>query len=66
MDFSSINKSASRSFQQQQKLIKDILMGKSRNCPECNQAITASEEGGLKLKCPCAHIDIALDSDKLS
>ena len=65
MDFSGINKATARSFHAQQRLIKNVLMGKSELCSECNKPIALKMAAGLFLECPCAKVSIILDSEKL-
>jgi len=65
MDFSNINKTTSRSFHAQQRLIKNVLMGKNEYCPDCNKAITIKTTEGLSLECPCKKVSIKLDADKI-
>ena len=63
LDFSAINKSAAKSFNEQRKLIKRIGQGETVLCATCQQPLTlsVSSEGEAGVSCAKACTDISLE-----
>lgn len=66
LDFSAINKSAAKSFNEQRNLIKRIGQGETVLCTTCQQPLTLSvasnTEPGVKCKNGCVSINLELEA----
>lgn len=65
LDFSAINKSTAKSFNEQRNLIKSIAKGQTVLCATCRQPLTLSvsstEEPGVSCKKGCTCICLQLE-----
>ena len=64
VDFSSLNKLAAKSFNNQKALIKRVLLGKAVNCPDCGSQLALKEhsEGELEVQCDRGCTSILLET----
>jgi hypothetical protein len=65
LDFSTINKTSAKSFNEQRNLIKRIGKGETVLCATCKQPLTlsvaSSGEPGISCKKGCTHISLELE-----
>jgi len=65
LDFSQINKTAAKSFNQQRNIIKKLAQGRTVLCDECEQPLTLTVkdevESGIQCLKGCTQINLELD-----
>jgi hypothetical protein len=66
MDFSVINKTSAKSFNEQRNLIKRMGKGQTVLCSQCQQplqlSVSSAEEAGVSCAKGCTHISLEVET----
>lgn len=64
MDFSALTKAASKTFNNQKSLIKNVLLGRTERCEQCGQPLIVQfNQQDIHIRCQKGCTDILLDAN---